>query len=61
LECLVVPEGNGSAVFTASGEDRYLSAGPVPVEATYPLYTEVKQATGETKVETPAVACREVE
>ena len=61
LECIVAPEGNASAVFTASGEDRYLSAGPVPVEATYPLYTEVKPATGETKVEMPAVACREAE
>ena len=61
LECIVVPTGDGAAVFTASGQDRYLSSGPVPVEATYPLYTEVKPATGETKVEMPAVACREGE
>lgn len=61
LECIVAPQGDGdgSAVFTASGEDRYLSAGAVPVEATYPLYTEVTQTAGSTQVEEPAVACRE--
>jgi hypothetical protein len=61
LECIVVPTGEGSAVFTASGEDRYLSSGPVPAETTYPMYTEVTQAAGETTVEMPAVACREAE
>lgn len=61
LECIIAPEGEGSAVFTASGENLYLSAGPVPVEATYPMYTEVTQATGQTTVEMPTVACREAE
>lgn len=61
LECIVVPKGDATAAFTASGEDLYLSAGPVPVEATYPLYTEVTQGAGETKVEMPAVICREAE
>jgi hypothetical protein len=61
LECIVIPEADATAVFTASGENLYLSAGPVPVEATYPMYAEVTQGPGETKVEMPAVVCQEAE
>ena len=57
LECMVVPQKGTSAVFTASGSDRYLSTGLVPVGDTYPMYTEVEPLGGNDTVRSPTVVC----
>ena len=57
LECIVVPQDGTSAVFTASGTDRYLSTSVVPVGDTYPMYTEVEPLEGKDTVQKPTVVC----
>lgn len=56
VECLALPAGGGTVVFTASGSDVYRSDGPVAIGDMYSLYTEVR-ADGGMTAGRPEVAC----